>query len=255
MTELEKRITVALTDAITSAELDALIEETETAIVTADAAADAERERALDPLASPDVGKARAAMEDAAFTRDRLRTVLPRLQIRLTEVEAAEYAARWQADYERVETKCEALAKEFEQFYPDAVAKLADLLSRMAEADREAGQVNSAAPDGDHRRILSVELVARQLQQFSIYNPPISKALQLPSWENSTRMAWPPLRSIDPALFAPVPFDRRYSPDWWRVKEEEVRVAQERAIREAEELQAKADAEWHGPLWWLGERA
>ena len=40
-------------------------------------AAVAEREKALDPLASPDITKARAAMEDAAFTRDRLRTVLP----------------------------------------------------------------------------------------------------------------------------------------------------------------------------------
>jgi hypothetical protein len=53
---------------------------------TADTAAEAERIKAHDPIASPDPAKARAAMEDAAFTRDRLRTVLPRLHARLKEV-------------------------------------------------------------------------------------------------------------------------------------------------------------------------
>jgi hypothetical protein len=45
----------------------ALIAETEEAITAADTAAQAERVRALDPVASPDPIKARAAMEDAAW--------------------------------------------------------------------------------------------------------------------------------------------------------------------------------------------
>jgi hypothetical protein len=51
---------------------------------------------------SPGPTKARAAMEDAAFTRDRLRIVLPRLQARLKRVVASEYAARWGPDFKQV---------------------------------------------------------------------------------------------------------------------------------------------------------
>ena len=49
-------------------------------------------------------------------------------------------------------------------------------------------------------------------------------------------MAWPPPRQFDPALFAPVPFDRRYSAEWWKVKEEEARAERERQERETSEL-------------------
>jgi hypothetical protein len=104
MSTLERRIAAALTSDIPSADIAALVAETEAAISQVEAAAEAEREMALDPLASPDAAKARTAMEDAAFTRDRLRTVLPRLQERLQQVQAAEYAARWEADFEEVGT-------------------------------------------------------------------------------------------------------------------------------------------------------
>ena len=85
-TTLEQRIATALSSDTTSDVIALLITEIETAIVAADKAAEAEREKALDPLASPDAAKARTAMEDAAFVRDRLRTVLPRLQSRLQQV-------------------------------------------------------------------------------------------------------------------------------------------------------------------------
>jgi hypothetical protein len=79
MYALEEHITSALTDNIASSDLEALIAETEAAIVAADTAADAAREKALDPVLSPDPAAARAAMEQAWFDRDRLRSVLPRL--------------------------------------------------------------------------------------------------------------------------------------------------------------------------------
>jgi hypothetical protein len=89
--------------------MEALITETEAAIAAADPP-DGERVKALDPIASPDAAKARAAMEDAAFTRDRLRTMLPRLHARLKEVEAAEYAAQWEPEFKRVEAQRDALS-------------------------------------------------------------------------------------------------------------------------------------------------
>jgi hypothetical protein len=50
--------------------------------------------------------------------RDRLRNVLPRLQARLQDVQAQEYAAGWLADYEQVKVKCDALAQEYGATYP-----------------------------------------------------------------------------------------------------------------------------------------
>ena len=76
---LEHRIASALaSEDIKAVALADLIEETQTAIDAADKAAEAERTKALDPTLSPDPKAARAAMEDAAFTHDRLRPVLPR---------------------------------------------------------------------------------------------------------------------------------------------------------------------------------
>jgi hypothetical protein len=208
MSELEKRITAALVDATTSAELAALIEATETAIVTADAAADAERERALDPLVSPDAGKARAAMDHAAFTRDRLHTVLPRLKQRLQKVQAAEYAARWQADYERVQAKRDVLAAEYAQLYPKLVSQITDLFGRAAECDRNVARINGSAPRGEHRRLREVELMARNLERFTRDEPSITKELKLPDWDQPTKLAWPPHRpsnwsSVTPAMHHP----------------------------------------------------
>jgi len=54
---------------ITSADLTTLIAETETAIVAAEAAAETERAKALDPLTSPDPVKARQVMDNAGTVR------------------------------------------------------------------------------------------------------------------------------------------------------------------------------------------
>ena len=82
---LEKKIASALTADVKSADIAALIAETEVAITQA---AEAERAKALDPIVSPDAAKAHAAMTDAAFMRERLRTALPRLRERYQEVAA-----------------------------------------------------------------------------------------------------------------------------------------------------------------------
>ena len=114
---LEQRIATAFaaTD-ITSDDIAGLVIEVDGAILAADKAAEAEREKALDPIASPDATKARDAMLSGEFARDRLRTVLPRLQARYEEVTAAEYQVRWQADYEAVKAQHDALTKDMPSF-------------------------------------------------------------------------------------------------------------------------------------------
>jgi hypothetical protein len=194
MTTLEERIATALSEDIASADVEALITETAAAIGAADAAAEEERTKALDPIASPDATKARATMEDAAFTRERLRTVLPRLQTRLKQVDAAEYLARWEPDYEQVKAVRDALAAEMREVYPAAVAQLADLFRRMAECDSECSRIDGLAPDGEHRRLLGVELTARGVEILWQPDVWIAKELRLPNFPrgNDPLYAWPP---------------------------------------------------------------
>jgi hypothetical protein len=125
--KLEPKIAAALADdAIASTALASLISETEAAINAADEAAEAERAKALDPVLSPDPNRARQAMEDAAFTRDRLRTVLPRLHERLRQSQEGEYLAQWRISYEALEVKRDALATQLRDLYPTVVASLVD---------------------------------------------------------------------------------------------------------------------------------
>ena len=150
---LEQRIAAALADndKIDSSALATLIAETEAATTAADEAAIKSREQALDPITSPDPTKARAAMEAAAFTRDRLRTVLPRLQQRLKEVCSQEEYTRWVAGYEQTKAKRDAAAAELRTLYPEFASKLVDLLLRIEVVDREVERVRSAVSSGDER--------------------------------------------------------------------------------------------------------
>jgi hypothetical protein len=220
MSALEKRIASALTADVKSADIAALIAETEVAITWA---SEAERAKALDPIVSPDAAKAHAAMQDAAFMRGRLRTVLPRLQQRYQEVVAQEYLAQWEKDYEAVKVEHDALAAEFREVYQQAAAKLVDLLTRMTACDRECHRVNVRAPAGEPRRLAGAELAARGLERFSTADPSIASELKLPDFEHSVRMAWPPPRPSMAAAFRATMMpasDRRFSGDWWKDGEE-----------------------------------
>jgi hypothetical protein len=99
---IDERIAEALDAAeIGASELADLVSEVETAA----------RNHALDPMVV-DPTAARAAMNDAEFTRDRLQTALPQLQARLREVGAAERYRTWAAEYDEVAAEQTALAQE-----------------------------------------------------------------------------------------------------------------------------------------------
>lgn len=195
MTPLEKTIVAALTEsAMSSADLAALIKQTETAIEQADAIAQAARENCFDPVRSSDIKTARQQMEDAIFTVNRLRTLLPRLQRRCADVVAAEQHAAWLAEFTAAKATCDSLAAEFAEVYPRVIGQLVDLFGRIAAADKKAEAINSAGSefDGELRRLQPVELIARGLEDFSQSQPPIVKNISLPEWSQSCRTAWPP---------------------------------------------------------------
>lgn len=254
---LEKRIAAAFADDVKSVDLAALIDETDKAIIVADASAKAAREKSLDLIASPNVSLARTATEDAALRCDQLRRVLKRLEARLNEIEAAEYAASWEPEFQEVQAKRDELAAELREVYPELTHRLADLFHRIEAADKEVSRINGSAPPGDHRHLLGVELTGRGLASFSTASPSIAKELKLPDFERSDQTAWPPHRSLDPALFAPVVEGdpRLYTDRWHEVWEERAQAAREKEAREAKEKEAAALENYHGPRWWEKERA
>jgi hypothetical protein len=209
-TTLEQRIATALADDATSSTLSALIEEIEAVATAADAEAEQARVRVLDPTVI-DAHKARIALEAATFRRDRLQAALSALVQRLQEVQAAEYAARWKSEYERVEAERDELARKYAE-YPKLVARLVDLFESAKAVDEKVSRINRSGPPGEHRRLLGVSLPRTVLKA--------SKGVQLPDWARSARIAWRPPRPFDPASFAPVPFDRRLSAEWGKVQEE-----------------------------------
>ena len=255
MSTLEKRIASALSGDTTSADLAILIAETEAAISQADATAEAERAKALDLALSPDAKAAREALHATAFSRDRLRTVLPRLQAQHEEIAAAEFLTQWSADYEALKVKRDALAAELGQVYPKVVSQLVDLFGRLATNDAEISRLHQARPSGAGLHLHGAELVARNLDGFTRDDPPITKGLQLPHWADAAKTAWPP-----PQIPLGVLMAQGMAPaahpggDWWQLKEAAARVQRERQEREAAEQEAKARENWHGLRWWESER-
>src|ERR1035437_8244321 len=196
-TTLEQRIATVLSSDTTSDVVAILITEVETAIVAADNAAEAEREKALDPIASPDAAKAHEAMQMVEFSRDRLHAALPQLQARLEQLQAEEYLTQWRSDYEKLKVKRDGLAEELRAIYPEFETKVADLFTRIAANDAELSRLHQARPAGIALHLLGAELVARDLERFTTREPSIAQELKLPTFAPGQRLAWP---SPQPAL-------------------------------------------------------
>jgi hypothetical protein len=185
---LENRIATALaaTD-ITSSDLSQLLIEADAAIAAADKAAEEERSKALDPALSPDPKAARAAMEDAAFTRDRLKTLLPRLQTKHKEVADVEVLAAWRGEAAELQERRLALGTKFGKEYPDLMNPILNQLWAMRALDKEINELNRRRPAS-----------AAAVEQIT---PAFAKYLKVPDpevgekyWENGSAggYVWPP---------------------------------------------------------------
>jgi hypothetical protein len=231
---LQRRITESLVGDITSADLATLISETEAAIAAANATAEAERTKALDLTLSPDATTARETMQAAEFTRDRLRAVLPKLKERLSQVAEREYLAKWHAAYETLKIERDALAADLRAVYPEFETKISDLFARIAANDEQRSRLDQARPVGHDLR--SAELAARNMAEFSRYQPSIAATLKLPAFEPGERLAWPPPQQpTNPASLTPVIMSgdqRLHTSEWWKVAEERARAAAERMAHE-----------------------
>jgi hypothetical protein len=236
----EQRLIDALTSDISADDLYVLVEETKTAITTADNDAEIAKAMALDPVASPDPVKAKQVMEAAAFNRDRLRNLLPRLQTRLTEVGNHEDYVSWRKRYDPLVPKVEDAAAKLTEIYLKFAAELMPLLAEIEKIDIEVSQVSSAKPyhakqaNGDGCILRSVELTARGLEGFSSYAHKIMK-MELPDLEHQDKLLWPPNRYVDYSNITPV--FRHPGANWHEQAQEEVDRKRAEATRLEAELQ------------------
>jgi hypothetical protein len=237
---LEARIASVLSDTdVTSAALADLVIETEAAITAAHKAAEEARVRALDPVLSPDPKAARAAMEDAAFTRDRLRTLLPRLQRRYDKVKRREVKTAWDKQYDALAPRVGALAEELKAHYCKFVPKIADILARARELNQEVRRVRDTKPypesgqGDDGRHLYEVELVARGYSDLGQQGLSLDRDLVLPDFAEPSKRVWPPhevpwnVRYIESLRFPALPYQVEAAEKSWREHGAEVRAEQE----------------------------
>ena len=132
--------------------------------------------------------KLRSQIEAAELARDRLRTLLPRLQ----EAQAAEFLTQWRADFEGLKVERDALAAQLREVYPPYATKIADLFARIAVNDEALSRLHQARPAGVALHLVGAELVARGLDGFTRFEPSIASELKLPDRNQAAKLAWPP---------------------------------------------------------------
>jgi hypothetical protein len=225
---LEERIVAALGNPNNGSDaLIELIEEVETAATTADQVAIDERTKSLDLVHDPHQARDRIAA--AELTRDRLKTQLPKLRDKLAGALRSEEHERWLSDFSRVRQQRDDAVSLFRDYQQHAEA-IAHMFALAEQVDKEVSRINGSAPDGEHRRLRSVELEARNLEHFTRDNPSLASTVELRAWDNSGKTLWPLTSSGSfAAAFASSMTAPAYSPADWSKPEYQ---AQRRAEKE-----------------------
>jgi hypothetical protein len=150
---LHARIIEAFADDMKSADVARLLVEVEAATSAAELAAGTAKKAALDPLLSRDDLKlARAEMEDANFTRDRLHEAGTKLAERVATLKALEEGRLARADHDRVLAERDKLAAEMAGM-ADAIAQIAHIVREIEACDRQVRRVNNETSTAKFGRI------------------------------------------------------------------------------------------------------
>jgi hypothetical protein len=235
----------------TAADIAGLLTELEQAIVTAEEAAKAAHEASLDPAKTPDPVAARHASENAAFRANRLKTLLPRLQQRYTAAVTREEAAAGRQKAAPILAQRDQIAAEFVQIYGECAAAIAELFQRAAANNTELNRLCQSLPANLGLDLREAELVGRNLGQFTRDRPSVISGCVLMNYDGRT--LWPERRLPDPVMFEPVPHNRRFSPEWGMVMDEENAAAEAKAIeaqKQREQAAADMARELNMPEWW-----
>jgi hypothetical protein len=233
---LEQKISASLNDTnCQSSTLADLLVACDGAIIEAEQAADRAKADALDPAVCPDVREARDRLENAAFAANRLRTLRPRIEQRLSVVSAQEQVDAFRDKYANLKVQRDQLAAEFKAAY-QFVPQLADVLKKIAVFNVDRDRLHRQRPDSVSLYLHGPEAVARGTTDFD--DRSIVSRLVLPDFDSDELLWPPPSPSIDPAFVTPgIERDIRTTGDWWRPGAEAFRRKQQ------EDEKALADAE------------
>ena len=212
---------------VSSAEVATIISNIESAI--SDESSRIDRDRALE-ISDADVATTTRTWSEAEVRRGQYRLALPEMQAIFRSAALREYAAEWNAKYEKVQAIRDEAAEKYAEV-PELMQKLVDLFKLAKSVDRQCSDVNGSAPDGEYKRLVGPELLARGLQAYSQNEPSIAKVTTLPALPDTSRLAWPPQA---PAFmpFGPGVYDVATSADWGKVAD--MRRAAENARVDAE---------------------
>jgi hypothetical protein len=188
---LEQRIVSLLAHVNAGSEaIMELVAEVEAAVTLADLNIEAERAKAVDLVQSPDPKTAHERVIEAELIRDRLRAVTPKLRDKLSAALRSEAHERWLSDFSRVRQQLDEAVTLFRDYRQHAAA-ITEMFAFAEHVDKEVSRINGTAPDGEHRRLRSVELEARNITQFTRDNPSLSATVKLGDWNSSGKSLWP----------------------------------------------------------------
>jgi hypothetical protein len=222
---LEQRGFAALKAAVGSSELETLIAQVEEAIRTADRTAEQQQVRSLEPGVA-DAKACRDEAENLVFTANRLRTLLHRLEARHQHVCAEECRQAWRSErFEPLKQERDSLAAELIELgklYQQCVTQGVDLFSRISLNNEAIKQLHRDQEMEEW--LLSAELRARNLDEFSASQPSVLDSIHLFVWDTGEQV-WPlPQPSLGAAMAAmmTVGHDPAYSADWASANERRV---------------------------------
>jgi hypothetical protein len=205
-----------------TADLAALIEETEAEI------ANAEKQRTIEATLALDPKEARQVAAHATFVANRLRALLPRLQAHYEQACEQARVDEYEAAAQVLDEESIRLADALREIYPAAVDKLSSLFARIVAHRGRISALHQRRPPGVES-VRDPELIARNLDRFDRELPSLLTVVHLCDWTNGGEKWPPPQPSIAGAFAATAmpTYDRRFTADW--AKENERRAATQRA--------------------------
>jgi hypothetical protein len=250
---LEQRIANALTGDLPSAELGELLTANDAAIIAAEQAATAAKEYAYDPVRSPNIAEARECMENTALLVGRLQTLRPRLLTKFRERYLQEQAAEWRAASSELIGEGNELADELREVYAASVGKIVDVFVRISDFKKRRDACYSTRPDKIGDQLPDPELLARNLNGFTITTTSLLEQTKLFDFETGTQL-WPPAQLPIGVVMAQsvqamaASQDReQFSPNWWRAAARRAAAhkveteRQDARLREMERAQAERE--------------
>ena len=111
-------------------------------------------------------------------------------------------------------------------------------------------RIYSTAPGTAHERLLSTELIARNILGFG-GSQSVLKVTQLPDWTDPNKLLWPPPQPNIAAAMATAfasPPDKRFTSRWWEAAEEidrGRRQIQAERVKQEEEERAQAYTDYN----------